>query len=139
MKSEEDGDGEVAWGAPQRFGGPFHATVAKGDERLAMQLPLNHSLAMASSAATSFFLTVLVGGDGESLPEKQIPLQVRCWNPQCIHPVCSFAASLACTGGLVYFVLCVYLGFLLHPVLCTFPPLRGKFCSSHRYESCVRT
>ncbi|NJR42050.1 MAG: S8 family serine peptidase [Akkermansiaceae bacterium] len=74
---EFSGADEADWAAPERFGGPFSATIQKGDHSIALQLPLNGSTAMASSASDSFFLTVVLSSDDDSLHNKQIPIQVR--------------------------------------------------------------
>lgn len=74
---EHEGEGgtKVVWGAPQRFGGPFSATIPKGETSLALQLPLNESIAMSSIASGAFFLTVMVSSEDDTL-EKHVPLQV---------------------------------------------------------------
>lgn len=68
---------QVSWVAPQRFGGPFAATLHKGAESVSLQLPFNDSLAMSSQASGAFFLSVVITSDDGALDRKQIPVQVR--------------------------------------------------------------
>jgi hypothetical protein len=71
---------KVAWGTPRRFGGPFAAAIQQGDKSVTVQLPLNRSIAMASSTSGAFYLTVVLSSDDVTLDQKQIPIQVcsRC-------------------------------------------------------------